>query len=855
MPTIQLVDSTYGDLTDLDVVGKPIGYSTADISTGDLWILSNSTEEVDHVDVEAVNGNHPQMRWLRDQGSNAAPKTEGLILYASPAGDNASTGADWSTAMENGYNAMARIIDAGGGELHLLDSTVWGGPVTDQGCWLRDDGLPVEGFQSVVPVRIVHHGGRHMQFGQPAGRLVGGKTAAGDRFHPLFWVCASGRSPVVIENALPAYSAHECNQVGRFGWDYRRTAAGAIDFANITEWDRAAGSAVLTVELPAGLAITNATRTSNVTRLTFAAQTFINASVGQWITVTSSSGSFSSGPFQVTNYQVGSNPTWLEYADVGANANVNNIGTWQTHGVKRYDRIEVVSTDGEVPSCAYRVTDTTALTITVVDTYGYAPRTATVTVADPGTYVLQDRTNYAVGLLTLRNVGGAVSPSVGTDQFSPGPTMDFGSTTDGRILFEGGSCTGYVPTVPCTDPDRACWMLVDPGSHGAAGLRVRHTDPGGTGIRVYGSKVASWAFRAESVHGDTQIGVSAPPQLEVLEGGQYGTIYARDVFTDDNDPAVPNVRLDAAGDQITVFDCGLVEATGNVSSGPWGSRNVSPIVAGQNCFWAGRAAADIPHARRAGTLLTPRYRNFVQNDSSTWDLDGGNITAAACSDPWGGNTAIRLTRVGGSDGVYVFPQDEDTDPHTSTQFTHVVGDRWVAGCYLRRDTGLPGDPLFSFNMAGNNGNFGGSVAAVFTGDGEWQWYVFGGTLETITDSHSGVRFSLQAEFSRSGSSIDVCDPLLLRVPAGDMTDNEFAEWVLALQPTDFYLPVGMAGTRPGIKVIGHGGLGTGLAYVEGVASGQLTVAGSFTPKKYEPILKADGTVKGWVELVDASVNP
>jgi hypothetical protein len=66
---------------------------------------------------------------------------------------------------------------------------------------------------------------------------------------------------------------------------------------------------------------------------------------------------------------------------------------------------------------------------------------------------------------------------------------------------------------------------------------------------------------------------------------------------------------------------------------------------------------------------------------------------------------------------------------------------------------------------------------------------------------------------------------------------------------------GYGGVVFGQKVISASGLGTGLAYEEGVGSGQVTIAGSFSPKKYEPIFKADGTLKGWVELLDGSINP
>jgi hypothetical protein len=50
-------------------------------------------------------------------------------------------------------------------------------------------------------------------------------------------------------------------------------------------------------------------------------------------------------------------------------------------------------------------------------------------------------------------------------------------------------------------------------------------------------------------------------------------------------------------------------------------------------------------------------------------------------------------------------------------------------------------------------------------------------------------------------------------------------------------------------------VGEGTPYVVGVGSGQLTVAGSFSPKKYHPVSDRAGNIQGWIEIIDATVNP
>jgi hypothetical protein len=49
-------------------------------------------------------------------------------------------------------------------------------------------------------------------------------------------------------------------------------------------------------------------------------------------------------------------------------------------------------------------------------------------------------------------------------------------------------------------------------------------------------------------------------------------------------------------------------------------------------------------------------------------------------------------------------------------------------------------------------------------------------------------------------------------------------------------------------------VGEGEPYVEGVAQGQLTIIGSFSPKKLHPVTDRAGNFQGWVELINATIN-
>src|SRR5690349_2895952 len=69
-----------------------------------------------------------------------------LQVYASPTGNNSNDGLSWATPKLNGYNAAQVLVSAGGGTLNYADNTAWGGPVSHQGIWFRNDGLTVSGF-------------------------------------------------------------------------------------------------------------------------------------------------------------------------------------------------------------------------------------------------------------------------------------------------------------------------------------------------------------------------------------------------------------------------------------------------------------------------------------------------------------------------------------------------------------------------------------------------------------------------------------------------------------------------------------------------------------------------------------
>jgi hypothetical protein len=849
------------ELSQVDVSRLVLGTEIAALITGDIYRLEESDAAVNHDTVEAAK-DVGTYRWIKQTGAEGPALNGGVRIWFGPEGDDANDGTDEFSAMKTGYAAYAKLLSAGGGELHFFDEAEWGGPVSGQGMWLRGDGREIAGWQTVCTFNLIGHGGAKTQFGRAAARLAGGIPAtsgSADRFHPLLWLCSNAIHPVGVYNVSPM----GCTQMGRYGWDFRRNESdSSIAFADITNWDRVDGEATVTVELPTGITITSASRTSNVTKLNFAAQTRFIGSVGLWIHVTSSDPNFASGDYQITDVQSGTVPTWIKYEEVDADASGGAIGTWETHGLKQYDRVEVVATDGisgEVPSTAYRVLSVTDAThFVVTDTYGYAPRTTNVSVNDVGQYVLQDR-GAITGLLTFDNVGGSVSPSVSADGFIPGPTQDFGGTSDGRIVFRYSSNTGYGPSITgCTDPDRECWALLDGGSKDSAAGTFLNCDNGFAGIRIYGSKTASWSIIARDVNSDAAVGGTSPPAVHVLEGGGSAPLKSeiKNCIVWDNPSGTPNVIVSGTSN-IPVENCGQVEVDGSiVNTGDWNARSESAIDLRQYGQWAAhRTSADSPQPRRAGGPVNCRYQNWLSMDTATWTVPGGVTATEGEPDMFGGTNAVTLDNGGALTGVYLLPQDVNNNPHTAAPVVHAAGDRWVFGGWFRRPNGLGAETvLASFSMVGANGDFGVALRNdPFNGQGEWVWIVNWATIETITDANVGWRCTVSSYPGEMGF-----DSLFLtRVPAGEIEDdNEFAEWAHSLQSTPYEAAAGILTTRPGQVLVARGGTGidSSITKTVGVGSGQLTLTGSGTI--YEPVYDSDGTtVIGWRELLQATVNP
>jgi hypothetical protein len=784
-------------------------------------------------------------------GPSSGPGLNNAIQYCTSTGSDSNDGLTWSAAKKTLGAAYDYILSKGGGEIHFGDN------VTGN-LWLRGDGLTVAGFKASVPLRLVGHGASISPFGDPAAVLRSGTLS--DRFHPCIWLTGVTQYPTIIENVLPAAPGVGgfANQLFRT-WDYRRNSDGTVCLANITTWDRThasdgsdtapntLGRATVTVELPAGQAITGYNRTSNVVTVSFASFAprsapfvFVSNSKASWVKINSSDEpNFPSGEFQITATDGFS---YVKYTQSGTNHSTGAGGTIQTHGICIDDRVEVITSDDtKYPTTMYKVVGVSDSTSFVVrDDYGGQPRNGGGTFPGTGTfsaaggqYVLQDR-RAGSGLFSLYNVNGGTSGVTG-DRYVNGPAIDLGNTSDGRIRINWGCVTGMSgSSIGCVDLDRQPWLLIDPGVSGAGFANVSNTRPGSGGIRAYGSNTGTWGIEAYNVLGDIDValGDDAPPQLEILAGNSFGYVYADNVKTFDAGAGVPNVVIDSGmlGGDVRIVNCDPVTGPGQISGGTvqslWAASTVSPMVRGQYGPWvadriSGRTADGF---RGLGGLASARLTNIVQAEAD-WILRGATKTDGQ-ADPFGGTGAVKLA---GPAQVSIYNVTQDV----------VIGDRFIIACWAKDPAGLGGAFLSSSH------GVHGPVEGIFKGDGEWQLRVIGVTMA------ANVNITLNIEVAASAETY-LYEPTIINVPAGTWSDDEFFEFATSIRTYPKYLSAGFSGTGAGKKFVAHGGIGTAARYVVGAGSGQITL-GAATGAAVE-IFDETGASLGVVAPLSFTVN-
>lgn len=512
--------------------------------------------------------------------------------YVSPLGDDTNDGLTEQTARQSVRAALVYLATRTnpGGTLIFCDGALSGLATSMPGTFIpiRGDGLAGTAGPSWsgsaldgplastwvpdMPLEVIGEGSTITSFSdQPCawgdvGNAQGWSPFTTDRLNAFIWLVAC-QKPKVFRNTIPYGGLH--NAPYRVGWDFRRKADGAIDWANITSWVRVTGGgaptynnpglSTVTVALPTGASITSASRVGTSATVNYPAITNSLIRQGIIVKITSSDSNFPSGDYTVISGSTTSGVTTITYDDGhSATATAGAIGTVQTAGLTVGSFIEVKSTSAQVPSGPYMVNSVTDATHFVVrDFYGYDTRTPSVTVANPGQWVAQDRSsNFGCTLWTFINACGASDSPRNSDRFDCGPTFDLAGAAAGGLQFIKGGSLGGILSTTCFDPTRAAWLMVSADSI-PFDIEVSDCRPYTGGIRVNAAGLSA-GLRVYRVQGDIDVAhataASVPSvDVETFAGASFFTDIRVDRATlADGNPAVPDVRLNGAVGSLEV---------------------------------------------------------------------------------------------------------------------------------------------------------------------------------------------------------------------------------------------------------------------------------------------------------------
>ncbi len=811
-------------------------------------------------------------------GSDAPAGLPAYDVYATPSGSDSAMGTQ-GAPVRTLYRASQICLSEGGGSVNLNDETPAGGPVANQGIWLRNDGIDVPGFLDLnnSRLRFLGNGTRssNFVFQRPgSANIVGGY----DHTKPSIWV-VGGEVPLDFEFcALQQANLQGYPAAVRLGWDYSRRPDFSLEAIDVVTADRADRATELTVDLSTATpwVVTAADRDANdlvtltITRpLTVAMSPWVP---GSYIRV--DTGGDTDFPdvdavvyngTDVLNLNRTTDYFYVQYTQAGPTTSKSLSGTVVSHGCATGDRIMLQSSNPEFPDCSMmKVLSATIDTITVFDPYGYSPRSATATENDIGTVVKHIRGREVSSGIWFNNCS-FFGRSETNDDFSSGPTVDIGGTSASIIRFDKTYITGGLnwnwQLAPDYDPDRAMVaILADPGGSTLSGssFDANFCQSQAGCIRFYPHDTEANLFVDYWLQDS---GGSAFPTVVCGDGSVYSSIRLDRIGQ--ADATVPAVEIGGGYDRLKIkigqvyssYPNPVITESGmlgpdNIRSATWiDQANVpSPWVLGQQTIWSGGLSTEHKGTNWSMGALSARYDNLFPA-LAAWDVFNGPTAGLTITQdglaPDGSSSAFKIVNANGGNTSFVIG-------------SYPFGAAWADG------TGMVAGAWVKFPT------FGGQLII-----GDWS----GGTL---FDSAAAVRieryiassgyqpvmgaFRLETTGAFAGLFFITCVvppgtsyiwlPTLLKVPAADMGDDELYEWGQNAKHQPLYLPAGMMGTPEGQKFCAHGGISTNASNAKtvGGASGQLSLTGSGTV--YLPEYDTDGTtIIGWKAMLQATVNP
>lgn len=790
------------------------------------------------------------------------------VRYVHPNGVDTAVGTSWRQPLKTVVTAWRQLAELGGGTLYVADESQIapdGWPVTGLHVF-NDETVP--GTVPPAPITVIGVTSKNSTAGfsfAPTARIYGGAGGISeDQDDPAIWLCGpEGQTPMRFENIRTQDGR---NKPWRIGWDYavRDAVTRAIVKPNVTHASRAAGVTTLTTEMYS-FDITKIKRVSNVVTVTQALGQ-IPVPIGAQVYIDFTHAEFTPGWFAVVGQtSIDNGGDSITVASTGADFTDNSpTGDFQSNCVAAADSITLYSTDAEFPSSHYRVLSVDEDDILVTDEYGFAPRSATASADDIGTFAAQDRRWHVFDRYQIVNCGGTPERGSETaDRFCAGPTVDMAATqffTFDHTSFDGYNLPEDGGDFTVRSLERRAAFLFDPGSMGAFGTGIFSYQYGQRGGFVIHSGLAtSSGITIRHVVEDMDTSIKPVPAIDVYNANFSSQYVFDDIQIADNGGAVPTIRTDTNDlhyGAITVINpFGTIEGPCNLISN--GAPNAAAAMGSPNIYkrtgWYGSdrlvAGRHLAAARSGAPTTAPFDIKGGVQDSGTWAKSPGGVTiTTSIADPFGGTNAIRIANATGSTGLVTLLA-------SSFGGAPIEGDFMAAAMWIKPNA-QGANHAFTFRVGDNDLTniflSGFADYPNFEDSGEWYMAVVGGQLEDVSGGVTNTVLEIQVE---DGGAVDVYLPTVFRAGFA-MSAAEAAEWATHIQPMPEHIEASMCGTKVGQVFIADGGIGTNSANAktEGVGSGELTLTGSGTV--YLPIYDRDGsTVIGWVAALQATINP
>jgi hypothetical protein len=357
--------------------------------------------------------------------------------------------------------------------------------------------------------------------------------------------------------------------------------------------------------------------------------------------------------------------------------------------------------------------------------------------------------------------------------------------------------------------DRAYSFVNNPGSGaGSAEIYLKDVHVHGGGIRVT-SGYSGAGVDVDVMNGEAPFGPGAAG-VEILNG-TTATSKVSHVEMADASNHVPGLLVwngyGAAGNTSVSYTS--VSGAATVLNGPTLNPQLSPRRAGIVGMFGNSLIGDLDNARRLFSPVTVRYTNLAPNDPAMWVPFGAAAITPGALAPDGTHGAGEVACTSGPGTQCAVTFRKITNVPISQNEWFICG-FWVSNpyspfgisnAYMQQAMDGYGGGDYYYPDANSSTPATFYVAAPRFSDGDWHWMY---TAKKVWTNPSNAGLGC-GSWITPGTSERFYGPVFLRIPAGDLSDNEVFEHAAALGSYSDVCPIGLScdeqGPVPHLKQI------------------------------------------------------